>query len=803
MKPLLQKQFYMIKILIIFLALCITLFAQQRFEKLNGPMGGIIMGLYAKGDTLLAGTGIDKGVIYYSTNRGESWNQASIEVAPRFQDFVYSPVRNEFYAVAHKAGIYHSTNLFDWQRVFLNNEEFWSVGTDHEGNIYAGTNNGKIYTTSNGNNWSLSLSNAVHRIENFFLASDSTLFAGSTKKIYKKEKNSTNWTLIPINVELTQSFTVFAEYNNKLYLNGINYILSSSDKGQTWVNLDTNSFFIGHGNYVYNMAHIDSTIIAGFSDETWFFGDGWGVAVSDDLGYNWRWSNNGLPPKVSGVYKLVKSGGDIFVSTVAAGVFKSSDKGNSWHPVNIGIKSTSSNDLSFDNEGHMFASSWANFLQKSTDNGHTWQYLKNGFDNSYFYTVISDDNNNLIAGTDKGVYKSLDRGLSWTRTASVGNNFSFKLYKDKLNRIYSVNYNSGIYRTTNVGSSWTRIDNGFLGGTHSMLIDTSGVLYAGGRPGTIYKSTNDGLSWIKLYQSNVSNSTVTGITIAPNGFIYAANEREGILKSTDNGVTWIKVITDTQVWGSIPVAATSKGEIYAGGSNYKLYRSTDTGNTWEDISLNFVHVKKIVVNPDDEVFLVTSESIWKLNPDFIPVELKNFTASVSGNSVDLKWGTATETNNKGFEIERKQVQGEWESITFIPGNGTTTEPREYTYSDNNLSPGSYKYKLIQIDYDGTRNEENEIEVEINSLPFEYALYQNYPNPFNPTTTIKYSVKEAGVVSLKVYDILGKEIATLVNEIKTPGEYTTTFDASLLSSGIYFYTMQAGGFSATNKLLLVK
>jgi hypothetical protein len=91
----------------------------------------------------------------------------------------------------------------------------------------------------------------------------------------------------------------------------------------------------------------------------------------------------------------------------------------------------------------------------------------------------------------------------------------------------------------------------------------------------------------------------------------------------------------------------------------------------------------------------------------------------------------------------------------------------------------------------------------NEIPTEYNLYQNYPNPFNPTTTIKYSVKEAGMVTLKVYDILGKEITTLVNEIKSPGEYTVTFNASSLPSGIYFYTMQAGGFKASNKLLLLK
>ena len=120
-----------------------------------------------------------------------------------------------------------------------------------------------------------------------------------------------------------------------------------------------------------------------------------------------------------------------------------------------------------------------------------------------------------------------------------------------------------------------------------------------------------------------------------------------------------------------------------------------------------------------------------------------------------------------------------------------------------METGSYSYKLVQIDFDGTRTESEVVNVEINSQPKEYALMQNYPNPFNPTTTIEYSIPENGNVKLKIYNSLGEEVATLVNEYKTAGNYKINFDASALPSGIYFYRINANNFSSVKKLILLK
>ena len=195
----------------------------------------------------------------------------------------------------------------------------------------------------------------------------------------------------------------------------------------------------------------------------------------------------------------------------------------------------------------------------------------------------------------------------------------------------------------------------------------------------------------------------------------------------------------------------------------------------------------------------------------IPVELTAFYANVNKDKIELFWQTATETNNSGFEILRfTQNDNEWNTIGFVPGFGTTTEPKSYSFTDENVtirlagpSAGTYKYRLKQIDFDGSFEYSNEIEVEVDFTPKEFVLYQNYPNPFNPNTVISYWLPVSGNVTLKVYDVLGNEITTLVNEEKQPGVYEVEFDASSFASGMYLYKLQAGNFTNTKKMILAK
>jgi CubicO group peptidase (beta-lactamase class C family) len=193
-----------------------------------------------------------------------------------------------------------------------------------------------------------------------------------------------------------------------------------------------------------------------------------------------------------------------------------------------------------------------------------------------------------------------------------------------------------------------------------------------------------------------------------------------------------------------------------------------------------------------------------LPPGTIPVELTSFTASTSEGKVYLNWTTATELNNLGFEIERKLDNSDWDRIGFVEGHGTTTEPIVYFYSDDiiNITANSLAYRLKQIDFDGTYEYSEEIEIDVGG-PLTFSLEQNYPNPFNPSTNIKYNVPENGFVKLAVYNLVGEEVDVLVNGQVNAGFYEIEFDASKLPSGVYIYRLTAGSFTNSKKMLLLK
>jgi hypothetical protein len=191
----------------------------------------------------------------------------------------------------------------------------------------------------------------------------------------------------------------------------------------------------------------------------------------------------------------------------------------------------------------------------------------------------------------------------------------------------------------------------------------------------------------------------------------------------------------------------------------------------------------------------------------VPVELTSFTGQVVAEGVLLNWNTATELNNQGFEIERRD-EGNWEKIGYVPGYGTTTDPKSYSFIDENVVTGSYSYRLKQIDFDGTFSYSDEVIVEVNLTPGNFALFQNYPNPFNPTTTIEFQVPQVSDVTLKIYDMLGQEIRSLFNDQVVPGKYTMEWDGmnnsgSQMSSGIYIYTITAGEFVESKEMVLIR
>ena len=197
----------------------------------------------------------------------------------------------------------------------------------------------------------------------------------------------------------------------------------------------------------------------------------------------------------------------------------------------------------------------------------------------------------------------------------------------------------------------------------------------------------------------------------------------------------------------------------------------------------------------------------------LPVELSSFSAIIKGNKVELNWQTATEVNNYGFEIERSVVGDQrsanaaadsWTKIGFENGHGNSNSVKEYSFTDKPNGGAKFKYRLKQIDNDGKYEYSKEIEVDL-ITPNEFSLSQNYPNPFNPSTTIKFGLPKTSNVKLELFNILGEKIETLIDKEMEAGyhNYQLSIVNYQLTSGVYFYKIEAGSFSSVKKLLLMK
>ena len=200
-------------------------------------------------------------------------------------------------------------------------------------------------------------------------------------------------------------------------------------------------------------------------------------------------------------------------------------------------------------------------------------------------------------------------------------------------------------------------------------------------------------------------------------------------------------------------------------------------------------------------------------PVALPIQLASFTGNVvNSTTISLQWMTLSELNNYGFFVQRRRSdEPEFTTLanSFIPGHGTTVEPQYYGYTDNQVLPGSWYYRLQQIDLDGTIHLTDAILVDFvtgvgEETPKVFSLAQNYPNPFNPTTSIQFEIPAPSVVTLRVFNVLGQEVAVLVNgESRQPGSYNVQLDAGKLSSGVYFYELTAGSFHSLKRMLLLK
>jgi hypothetical protein len=338
-----------------------------------------------------------------------------------------------------------------------------------------------------------------------------------------------------------------------------------------------------------------------------------------------------------------------------------------------------------------------------------------------------------------------------------------------------------------------------------------------GNEGVILKTTDAGLTWDSQLLNGTNYGTLTSLCFVDENTGWASGsglDVNGgvILKTTNGGVNWnLQQSGYNKFIYSVFFNNSNTG--WAAGDEGIMFSTHNGGNSWElQGSGTFADLYAVNIESFQNGLAVGNDGtvlkyVKDLNAAILPVELTGFKVITRGGNVELNWLTATEVNNKGFEIERK-TDNSWKTIGFVSGKGTTTNESKYHFTDNlkNLTyNGGVVYRIKQVDYNGTYKYSNEVAVQVHSNPVEYSLMQNYPNPFNPSTVIKYSVKENSHVILKIFDMLGREVSTLLDEEKPAGTYSITFDAarSGLSSGTYFYTIKAGDFVQTKKMLLIK
>ncbi len=458
----------------------------------------------------------------------------------------------------------------------------------------------------------------------------------------------------------------------------------------------------------------------------------------------------------------------------------------------------------------LFAGTEGAGVFRSTNDGLNWTGVNSGLTDYEVYSLVISDTT-IFAGTlGGGVLRSSVNNINWSE-ANTGMTGS-EIYSLTISGsdIYAGAFFGGVFRSTNNGNTWRSAGLYYI----LSLLSSGEYLFAGDAAGQVWRSTDNGSSWLPSI-SGLLYTTYNALAMTSEGNLFAGTywDSTGVFLSTDNGVNWNQFnegLTNLNVW-TFAVFGTN---IFAGtfGFDGGVFHLTNISSNWITVNEGFSYGPFVVslYISGNYLFAGTLSGVWRRPlSDFVPVELTSFSATVNDDNVELSWITSTETNNQGFEIQRSK-DGKFETIGFVDGHGTTTETQVYSFIDKNLITGKYNYRLKQIDFDGTFEYSNVIEVEVTS-PSTFSLEQNYPNPFNPNTKIRYTIpnviasetKQTQFVSLKIYDVLGNEVATLLNEHTPSGSYEVEFDASNLPSGTYFYQLRAGSFIETKKMIVLK
>jgi photosystem II stability/assembly factor-like uncharacterized protein len=763
--------------------------------------------------------------LYKTTDGGTSWNQVTagwgnvthfgdLEVSPHNSSFVFAALGSGYWHRGNLSneGIWRSTDAgITWTRTLNVIDAFDVIVHPTNSNIvYAATGGGVttsgFYVSNNsGANWiqsntGLPAATSILRIQiSLSITTPSTIYAliynaSGTPVAYKSTNSGSNWSQISAGVQL-----------------GGNYGSGWTDQG--WYDLciavnPSNSNHVLVGNVELHQTTNGST----FSVKRVSPGaNAWDCPTHVDL------------------HRIVfaPSNNNYVYIACDGGIYKSTDGGNTWSSANNGITTIQFYRIASHPTRHdtLIGGAQDNGNFRTFDAGtNPWDLTTTGDGMNCFFDHTNP--NTIYLSVQNGwLAKSTDLGTTVNWIQNVNGTWITPYFMHPTNNQWIYTANNSVLRSTNGGSTFSTIAAGV---STSDLINTmsqspvtpNNMIFAGSGLYTsspqVKISTDGGFTWNDV-TSNVGGvqRVVTRVVCDPVNANTMYVVRSGfsagnkIHKTTNLGANW------TNISGNLPniphndffVDPANPTHYYAA-NDFGVYRSTDAGTTWAREGLGFPFVPAMdfdyaVSNGVRYLRVGTyGRSAFETDLDFIiPVELVSFTANANNGNVDLKWTTASELNNMGFEIQRSINDEGFKKVTFIHGFGTTAEPKEYSYTDENIS-GFLKYRLKQIDLDG--NYEYSKIVEVNSvLNLSYELKQNYPNPFNPITNITYILPAAGRVKLTIFNLVGEAVAQLVNESQSEGKYDIVWNAAGYPSGVYLYKLETMSFVETKKMVLMK
>ena len=677
-----------------------------------------------------------------------------------------------------------------------------TIWVDSDGTLLAGTmEHGVAVSSDEGSHWNFWEVGEGHTSLwlYFIYRSEQTeyLYVGTNDGgLYITTDNGISWE----QAALFDPTGIVEDSEGSLYASTDFYgIFKSTNNGLSW--FPVYSYFGVPSFYTIAISTANNYIFAGSSMD--------GIYRSANSGQNWSQVNNGLPDSSSCYSFAILNSGEIF-AVVNGGLYVSTDNGNSWTlklPHSYGLHT-----LKLLPDNVLLAGSASNYntdrVIKSTDLGETWEKLDNGLGMSYVeqlnYKQTVDNSIVYYAATTNGLFSYKDS--IWSQIGTLDPRI-YDMTSEYINIPVVLTWADGISYSIDEGNSWqSLINSNFPPYVNFFVIKDDSTFFSSRElppsPGyeKLIRSTDRGLTWENI-QGFIGSSIVQCLKLSNNGFLFAGTNNTGLYRSTDNGTTWFSS-NNGQLNDHINVIATDNlDKIYIGGE--KLYVSDNYGNSWTDISPDVSEVTSIAFNSSNVIFAGT-------------IDGKVYMSDLQGDSWELVYVELQTDEIKNIEIPHV---GKHKDNIFlsIPSSGIimSSDNGQTWHSRIDGIEGQLNSKIISDSlgrlYVATysnglyRNTKtiSDIKQIKETQPSSYKLSQNYPNPFNPTTAIKYQIPQREFVTLKVFDLLGNEIATLVNEEKPVGRYEVKFNASGLASGVYIYRMKVNNFIESKKMIVLK